>query len=150
MEKTLAQAAKLFADMQIRLPKEVIKAEKSSLNEARRMAVTLSSGGYTSEVLALMGHPYSRRNPRPPLGRPDIINVQTGLFRASWASKGPATSGNSGEFLSVLLNTSPYGYKMRGTPNMIARPIDKTIARRMEPRRLKRLQVATARALKVR
>jgi len=149
MEATLQKAAKILRGMAAALPKEIAKAEKASLNEARRIAIQLSSGPYSSVMLAAMGHPYSRRTPHPPRGRADIINVQTGLFRSSWTRRGPYSGVSTGEIVTALVNTAPYSYKMRGTYNMIARPIDVTIAKRMEPKRRARLETATNRALRV-
>lgn len=89
----------------------------------------LSSGPYSSAALRTMGHPYSRRRPRPPAA-PYQINVQSGLFRRSWDVKARF----DGETLEVTFdNTAPYArYLFEGTSRMIPRPIRERVKREMK------------------
>jgi len=56
MQKTLGQAANLFRAMAVALPQEVAKAELASAREARRLAIILSSGLFSTQALAVLGH----------------------------------------------------------------------------------------------
>lgn len=97
------------------------RADAESLDYAATVAKRASRGRYSSARLAAMGHPYSRRNPRPPQD-PAIINRQSGLFLQSWWTAQRWTKPNN--LLNVLTNTAPYaGYLRTGTRRMIARPI---------------------------
>src|SRR5690242_20499263 len=87
--RTPNQAAVTLAKMGIRVFKAVMEAERVSGNDARRTAVKLSSGKFSTLKLRLMHGPYSTRDPHPP-DDPAIINKQTGLFRSSWHIDPPA------------------------------------------------------------
>lgn len=152
-EHTLSQASRHFAKIRDALPKQVARAEERNLREAKKIAVVLSSGPYSSAQLARMGHPYNKKKPHPPRGRADIINIQSGesgLFRSSWEMQGPVSSLASGEIMIRLVNIAPYSFAMWGTKYMIPRRIDLTIAQRMRKKRLARLEAALNRALSVR
>src|SRR5438105_148810 len=96
--------------------------EQAIETEAMRLAKErLSSGPYRTSQLRQMGHPYSRRRPRPP-ALPAIINVQTGRFRAGWRIRARL----SGSRLTLdVENVSPEAkFLLHGTRWMIARPYD--------------------------
>lgn len=107
-----------------------------------RTAQRWSSGPFSSKELAKRDHPYARRHGRPLLS-PARINVQTGVFRASWV--GTTQYRNDGAVVR-LFNTDPKAakYLEPGTSRMFARPLDAAVARETFPRVEKRI----ARALK--
>lgn len=126
------------------LGKRVYGAEKQSLKALSDDARTLSSGPLTLAQLSLMGHPYARR--RPTSSDPEVINAQTGAFRAAWHASGPSLSVN--DLTSTLDNSSPVAvFLAGGTTRMIARPIRAELVKRLAAPRKARLQKAVTDAL---
>lgn len=132
------------------LERELVKAEAETLKEARNIAQTdYSSGPYSTAQLVRMGHPYSRRRPRPPQD-PGIINRQTGRFISSWRIDAPRRTG--GRIVSRLRNTAPYAKDVtEGIVNgrwlAIRRPIAKRILRDVRQARVERLKGVLIRVL---
>lgn len=137
---TANEIARLFHGAAAGLGREMEAAAEEGAAAAEIAAVGLSSGPYTSRMLRALGHPYARRNPRPP-GDPATINVQSGLFRSSWRREGPERQG--GRVTARLVNDAPYAHYLRdGTRflddseqerGMIARPILERIEERVKP-----------------
>lgn len=110
---------------------------------ARQGAVSLSSGGYSLEALARLGHPYAKRHPNPPQD-PAIINRQTGLFLRSWRTT-PLERTLAGLGIKVV-NDAPYAdYLDQGTSLMIRRPIIERLEQRLAPDLLLRIRTALGR-----
>jgi hypothetical protein len=142
MKVTPERAALILRRRALTFEREVRRAETEILAQAQRMAVDLSSGGYTSAMLRRMGHPYATRRPAPPQSAA-IINAQTGLFRGSWRTSGPRRTGSG--FKSTLENTAGYAALLfQGTEVMIPRPIRERIAARMRALRYRRHRKALA------
>lgn len=128
-----------------RLEGELIKAETATIAQARDEARALSGGPYTLAMLRAMGHPYARRNPKPPM-HSGIINRQSGRFYKSWAARSPRVTGDG--IASGLSNRAPYsGYLGSGTKRMIKRPTVELIYARIAAQRRARIARAFARAL---
>lgn len=139
--KDVAKAIRARAN---NLPRELRSAEFEVLRIAADRAWKLSSGPYSQELLTLMGHPYSKKHPHPPM-HPGVINVQRGVFRASWRRKIGGWKG--GTLKSTLSNASEFAHRMRGTKLMIERPIWKLIADAVRPVRNKKMRAALRRAI---
>lgn len=111
-----------FARLSRTLPDYVLSAERMLRPIILHEAQALSSGPYSRARLAAMGHPYARRNPRPPM-HPGVINAQTGSFRRSWLVEAPRLS--RGEVVMAARNTDwKADLLISGTGRMIPRPID--------------------------
>jgi hypothetical protein len=137
-----------FRRLADQLETEVLAAENQALNEAYRIAVLISNGPYDARALARMGHPYAKRNPRPPLP-PYIINRQTGRFEESWKINPPRRTSKG--FVSSIENTAPYaGMLMQPGPKApyIRRPFDDYLRRQMgRIRREQKIARAVQRAI---
>lgn len=72
---------------------------------ARARAVELSSGPHSYADLAALGHPYALRHGSPKLD-PNVVNVQSGQFRAAWEVTGPTEQGDA--IVAALQNTAPH------------------------------------------
>lgn len=117
-------------------------------DDARAIAVALSSGPYDYGQLAYLDHPYATRHGIPQLPA-QIINAQTGTFRESWYVWGPVF--RAGSVVVKLINSDPTsGYLKYGTERMFARPIDDAIRQRLGKNITRRYQFAIRRALKTR
>lgn len=159
MRVTAQQAAVLIGQMSARLEEELIRAERLSAQEGRRIARQLSSGEFSSAQLARMGHPYARRHvrgggkrrmsaPGIPYGDPAIINRQTGRFQGAWRVIPPQATGNG--LHTEIVNRTPYaGLLESGTSRMIPRPIAERVLELLQPARERRLKQAIKRALRV-
>lgn len=112
-----------------RLQREVDAALVSIGGEGVRQARVSSSGPYSLAMLRRMGHPYSRRRPRPPMD-PGIVNRQTGRFLRAWGRSD--AHWDSGRRTVNVANFSDRAEYMFGTRRMIARPIWRQIVRRTE------------------
>ena len=87
----------------------------------------------STQQLRKLGHPYAKRDPRPPV-RAHILNKQAGLLYSSW--KVNVRRYPDGATVSVV-NTAPYAKYMtaEGTTKMIGRPIfDEALKRTQEQR----------------
>lgn len=113
-----------------------VKAEERRVAQAAlRKAKGLSSGLFsTAELRRGKWHPYAKRRHAVPQLPAAIINVQTGLFRASWELK----VDTDGEF--VIENNTPYAdYLQAGTDKMFRRPIDDVVEQWWERERYNRI-----------
>jgi len=96
------------------------KAEERTQKFMVSLALERSSGRYSMALLAAMGHPYSTRDPHPPM-HPGIINVQSGVFKRSWQDVAVRTADFMG---SSMWNNAPHAVFLEdGTPRMISRPL---------------------------
>jgi hypothetical protein len=142
MKVSLDQAAAILRQKARALQQQVRSAEAQSAQEALATAHAYSSGPFSTRMLQIMGHPYSRRNPRPP-GNPAVVNRQSGRFRSSWRvmRQGDRTR---------LVNDAPYAqyFNDAGTVRMMRRPILRAIAQKIRRNRERRLARAVAAALK--
>lgn len=129
------------------LATEIKISETVSANVGKRIAVSLSQGPYSSEMLAAMGHPYSKRRPNPPMPT-YIINTQTGEFARSWKAEASRLNGSS--LRARVLNTDPKGPELEAGPFLaIARPMAPQIAKLLKPIRTRLLREAVRKALKI-
>ena len=126
----------------------VVDAESQSLGYADGLAVKYSSGTETDESLAEADHPYATRHGAPQLD-PTIINThKPDGFIAQWRTLAPTFM--NGALQSVLLNFSRVAdFLQAGTRKMFARPIDVRVATEMEPIRIRNIQSAVDRALRL-
>ena len=133
------------------IEKQIERAARAAINKTAREGVQvarqLSSGKYSLVQLRRMGHPYSKRNPRPPQDR-GIINAQTGQFRAAWEYE-KSRSYFAGNVAGFIVNQSDRAQWLTGQPTdtMIGRPIENRIRRRIEPVFHFNLETALYRAL---
>lgn len=94
----------------------VDRAVSVALDDTVQTARHMSSGGRSSRTLARMDHPYATRHGSPLLP-PEIINVQSGEFLASWKAERTPEGGR-------VINDSPVAdFLQFGTKYMVARPI---------------------------
>lgn len=142
MRVALAQAAQALQRKAEATIRQVRAAEQRAAYEALQEARKLSSGPFSAGMLRAMGHPYSRRRPRPPLPA-HVINVQSGRFRRAWRIAG------AGDRLRIV-NASPAARFLSagGTRRMIGRPVAAALAARVRERRLARLRDAMRQGLK--
>ena len=126
------------------------KAEIENLAELQKGAKALSTGRYTSDALAKMGHPYAARRPRPP-DDPAIINFQTGDFLQGWRRR--TGTWQAGVLCSTVFNVSAHAALLEhaGGPGslQIARPLVMRLASSSSLRRarLRRLSLAIRKVL---
>lgn len=127
----------------IGLESVVREAEKQTAEEGLKIARFLSTGLYTLQALARMGHPY-RQGGSPPAD-PAVINYHRGVFYRGWKVRAPRKSG--GVLVTKLVNDSPIAkFLSAGTRRMIARPILKAIRKRLTSKRRKFLTAALKRS----
>lgn len=94
-------------------------------------AMQESSGPYSQAELTQMDHPYARRHGSPQLP-PEIINVQTGQFRADW--KVEPVMLNRNEIVARTINENHVAdFLQFGTKHMFARPIQPEVEKIAEP-----------------
>lgn len=126
------QVSILFRRMGREIERAVVEAEKDAMQEALRIARSLSSGPFSREELRRLGHPY-RHGGRPPQD-PAIINRQMGRFKEGWRVSTTRRTANG--ISSRLVNETPYArFLFRGTKRMIARPIYERIRQQLAPYR---------------
>ena len=121
------------------LPRELNAALRDMELVTLSHLIHQSSGPYSSEMLANMGHPFSKR---AAAGLPrEIINLQTGLFRDSWDTTGVQQVGDR---LAVQIsNSAPYAADLEhGTKYMWSRPIVPSVVRQVSPLFEKRFERA--------
>lgn len=105
-----------------------------TVQDAYDKALDLSSGAITEPMLRRMDHPYARRHGKP-LRNPDVINVQTGEFRAGWVRVTIPSADPEGR----VENTSwvgPYLEQLDGGPNstMFPRRPNEAVVAEVMPR----------------
>lgn len=105
-------------------------------------AQRVSSGPFSLRRLRQMGHPYAKRDPRPPL-HPGVINVQSGKFRRRWFARVNASKGEA----SVINQSETAKFLKGGTKRMIARPADQLILDNMQGKLAKHTKAALRKAL---
>ena len=143
---SLEALVKVLNNLPATMEAEIMQAERETLDDAYAVAYRLSSGPFDQQTLNLLDNPYAKRHGASLLD-PQVINVQTGRFRAGWQTFGPTLA--SGGIVSSLTNFTPESYFLQpGTRFMWNRPIDIGIVESVTPRRLKRLNDAFANALK--
>lgn len=129
--------------------RRLVAAEAETIEDARAEAIALSSGPFSLAELTAMGHPYARRVARlrkrgvvvsVPVLPPEVINVQTGAFRAAWRTKGPMVAGET--VTTTLTNDDPAARWMAGTSKMVPRPVLEAVKARVVIRRRERLRRA--------
>lgn len=146
MKASASQIARVLQQRARSIERAALKAERQALAEANKVAMSLSEGPYSLQVLAKMGHPYAKRAPNPPM-HPGIINIQSGKFRDNWTAEGPFSTGNG--VRCRLRNATPYAkYLDQGTSKMIRRPIRQLIVMRIRARHRENLRKAIIGALK--
>ena len=139
---TPAQFSRHMAKAAAALPRTLAAAEGASLKQAKALAVTLSSGTLTRAELRRRGHPYAVRNPTSP--NPQVINAQSGAFRAAWVVRAPVVTG--GGVVSSVANISAPARYMGGTRFMVARPLPEAVQAAVRAARLVRTRRAVERA----
>jgi len=132
-----SQMAKKLYQKVVALKQQTEEAGRLSQESALEIARGLSSGTISSHQLAVMGHPYARRRPRPPQDAA-IINRQSGRFYHGWRLDG-----------GKLVNDTGYApFLFHGTRRMIARPILVRIGMEVGKKRRTIYKAAISRALR--
>lgn len=115
------------------LEDEFLKVFTDSMKEATAdgfdEAILFSSGGTSLAQLAAEDHPYAKRHGFP-LRDPEIINAQTGAFRADWKNPQPVVMGDTVEgFIENHNPVADYLTQPRGSEKstMFQRPIDEEV-----------------------
>jgi len=128
-----------------RLEYEAGRALRDSLDIVQASAEEHSSGPHSSADLRRAGHPYSRRRPRRRRFPPEVINVQTGEFRAAWTQE----VGREGrDWVGAVYNTDPKGPGLEhGTERMIRRPLVRAVTAATADRVAERFERAIEDAL---
>jgi len=141
MRVNIDQAAAALRKKAQAVGQQARAAEDANAREALQVAQRYSSGPFSTRVLAVLGHPYARRAPRPP-GNPAVINRQSGRFRSSWRVV------RTGERIR-LVNDAPYAkyFNDAGTQRMIRRPIMRAVGQAIRRSRERRLARAMQLAL---
>ncbi len=116
------------------LPRRIQEAEMRTVRRAQAEARKLSSGTFSTARLRQMGHPYAKRNPRPPQDEA-IVNAQSGVFRDAWQTRGVAVDAD-GTITALVNDSENAGRLVSGRGAAIARPIDVRIVERVQPQRL--------------
>ena len=117
------------------VPKRLAAAEAVTLQDAKAKAIGLSSGTLTTAELRRRGHPYARRNPTST--NPEMINSQSGVFRAAFLTPAPVIGPDG--ITACVVNVAPYsGYLATGTRLMVARPLPEAVQAAVRVRRLVR------------
>lgn len=132
-----------------RLEHEMRAAAEDAADAVLAAAVRLSSGTLSLGDLAAEDHPFARRHGRPRRD-PGVLNVQSGVFRASW-ERTPVR--REGDALRVdVWNVDPKARQFLepGTGAMFARPVDERALQATEPYLERRFARAMADALRPR
>ena len=106
-----------------------VDAMKEATADGFDEAILFSSGGTSLAQLAKEDHPYARRHGFP-LRDPEIINAQTGAFRAAWQNPEPVVMGDMVEgFIENHDPVADYLTQPLGSPKstMFQRPIDEEV-----------------------
>ena len=140
-------AAKLADTMHRRskFPEHIRVAMKQNAQVVKAKARQFTQRRFFSlKQLADMGHPYARRNPRPPV-KPWIINAQNRALHNAWATTYARTSDGA---RATVYNRAPYAKYMRGTRYMIERPVIEEAIRRTKSERDRNVKNARMRGLR--
>jgi len=137
------QFAQKFRRAARSLPANVRAAEKATVADAKKQAVTFSTGPLTTRDLRQAGHPYARRDPTSPT--PWKINDQGGPFARSWTTPAPVVTPDGQ--VSFVVNVDPKSVFMRGTKFEVPRLVCKAVADAIRPIRKPRLAQAVAASL---
>ena len=133
---TPAQFSQHMTKAAAAVPRFLAAAEAVTLQEAKALAITLSSGTLTTATLRRAGHPFAVRAPNSAYD-PGLINSQSKVFRSSFLAVNPMAA--FGEIVSSVLNNSAVaGYLANGTRFMIARPLAVKVQAAVRVRRLAR------------
>jgi len=134
-----------YVDLAAAIMRELGKAELRTLQYGQDLAIQLSQGPFKLRQLRKMGHPYSTKDPRPPLPTA-IVNEQTGEYKDSWEVE---MFYGFGDTFGELRNTSPNAHFLEGgTERMIAHSPFEILEKKMEPVRQRNIQQALERAFK--
>jgi hypothetical protein len=145
MLKSFAELARKMDRKVTALQREVIAAERKTLDVAQSAFVKLSSGTMTGRQRRMLGYPYSRKNPNGGVD-PAYINSLTGNFRRGWVKTAPRL--RNGMISSSVVNRSKEADYMFGTRRMVQRPIDAKVASAIKSIRLTNLRNAIVRGLR--
>lgn len=159
LKKTPKQAARYFKQRAQMLKKGIIDTEQRNARDLKRMLISLGSGKVMTPVRVVTPmaftpsrgknkgvtrtirvrqyiFPYAASHPDLAFD-PQIINIRTGRFNASWNISGPMMRGE--EVRTIIANLSWYSHFMYGTSRMVPRRIDLVAAKQIEPLRNRRL-----------
>lgn len=130
---TIEEAISALSKLEANATWETYSAVLDVQREALKIAIENSSGPYSQQELTQMGHPYAKRDPRPPQ-HPGIANVQTGLFRGAWNAPAPAVMGD--EISAQVRNDSLHADFLQaaggaGSPQ-IERPVQELIEEELQ------------------
>ena len=144
---TLVEFKRELRKRKTALRREIKKSESQSATFGVKIAKTLSSGPFSQMQLNAMDNPYAVRHGTAQIA-PDVINVQTGKFRAAWKREVNDWTGSPPDaLLTKVINTSGVAKYMLGTKRMLPRPVDALTAKILEPVRMLNLGDALERAL---
>lgn len=133
---TAAQMAKRWEARTKALPRLLYGANKRIAIDMKFTAIVLSTGPASYAVLKQAGYPYARRNPQW-TAFAGIINVHDGSVQGGWRVANNSYGGNLNTRLRLYNSSQWMTYLLRGTADMIRRPIDTDIVKLMRPISLK-------------
>lgn len=121
----------------------VRESEKQAAEEALKIARFYSTGLFSLERLAKLGHPY-RQGGSPPQDSA-LVNYHKGRFYAGWKVRPPRKSGTG--LVTKLVNEWPIArFILGGTTRMVARPLLQRIRMKLKGKRQKLLTAALKRS----
>lgn len=133
---TLKTAGRMLAGLGRAIVDRIRRAEDRSATKGVQIAKDFSSGGKSLAQLAREDHPFAKRHGRPK-DPPEVINKQTGQFRAAWKQVAQAINGQT---VPVIENRNyKSNFLKGGTVKMFARPIDEAVGKTLEPIRRENL-----------
>lgn len=130
------------------LPGALRAAEAATIKQVQTDAKKLSQGRYSTVQLIRMGHPYAKRDPRPPAD-PGIINYQKGNFFRGWRRK----TGNwkAGTLFCYVFNISREAALLQAGGTKKSKMIERNLLRLLVPTirrpRMRRLSDAIRKVL---
>ena len=152
------------------LDRQCTRALNLSAQQGVQMGRDLSSGGYSTDALADMGHPYAVRHEqtaarlgmsrreylRKSIGVSSvlaayIVNKQSGEFQSAWKTRPPSSAFNGALRTAVVNDSRVAGFlagKNRPKSRMVRRPIDSKIVELLQPIAVENVREAVRRALK--
>lgn len=131
---TPRQIERLFQRKANRLSYELARAVRDTAREGLAIARQDSSGKWNRKRRQKAGYSYSRLDPNPPPQPLGVINVEAGIFLATWRVEPVRTEGGD-NLVAYIINDSDRVKDLvdaRGKP-WLSRPIDRRVAARVAP-----------------
>jgi hypothetical protein len=137
---TLKTAGAMFRRLSQDLVGAIRRAEDKSAAKGLQIAKDFSSGTKSLAQLRREDHPFAKRHGRP-LDPPEVINSQTGEFRAAWKVIAQTVKGMP---VPAIVNQNwKANFLKGGTKYMFNRPVDESVGKVLEPIRIENLKRET-------